>query len=112
MKLISAYIRPFLLDATREALINAGITGMSITEIKGFGKQLGHTELYRGSEYAVDFLPKIKLEVICQDKQQKLVIETIIEANKSTKIGTGKITVTTLDKVIRIRTGEIDEDAI
>ncbi|MBK2125277.1 P-II family nitrogen regulator [Fangia hongkongensis] len=112
MKLVSAYIKPFLLDETREALINVGIHGMTVYEIKGIGKQLGHTELYRGAEYAVDFLPKVKLEVICTDAQKSLVVETILEANRSEKIGAGKITVITLDEVIRIRTGEKDENSV
>ncbi|WP_119343568.1 P-II family nitrogen regulator [Facilibium subflavum] len=112
MKLVSAYIKPFLLDRTREALVNAGILGMTVIEVKGFGKQLGHTQLYRGAEYAVDFLPKIKLEVICSEAQKNLVVDTIMEVNKSEKIGAGKITISTLDEVIRIRTAEKDEAAI
>lgn len=112
MKLVSAYIKPFLLDDTREALVNAGILGISVYEIKGFGKQLGHTELYRGAEYAVDFLPKVKLEIICTDRQKPLVVDTIIDINKSEKIGAGKITVMPIEEVIRIRTGEKDESAI
>lgn len=112
MKLITAFIKPFKLDQTREALINAGAKGISITEIKGFGRQFGHTELYRGAEYAVDFLPKIKLEVICTDLDKDRFVEAIIHENKEDRIGSGKITVMTIDEVIRIRTGEMDDDAI
>ena len=112
MKLITAYIKPFLLDQTREALLEEGVMGMTVTEVKGFGRQLGHTELYRGAEYAVDFLPKIKLEVICSDQQKEQVLNAVVKVNKSDKIGAGKITVYTLDEVVRIRTGEVDEEAI
>ncbi|WP_116964490.1 P-II family nitrogen regulator [Fastidiosibacter lacustris] len=112
MKLITAYIKPFLLDRTREALLIAGASGITVTEVKGFGRQLGHTELYRGAEYAVDFLPKIKIDVICKDTQKDVFIDAIVEVNKSDKIGSGKITVTHLDEVIRIRTCEKDEEAL
>ncbi|WP_119329145.1 P-II family nitrogen regulator [Cysteiniphilum halobium] len=112
MKLITAYIKPHLLDRTREALLNVGATGITITEVKGFGRQLGHTELYRGAEYAVDFLPKIKIEIICKDEQQQDFIKAIVDTNKADKIGAGKITVTPLEEVIRIRTGETDDEAV
>lgn len=112
MKLITAYIKPHLLDRTREALLSIGAAGITITEIKGFGRQLGHTELYRGAEYAVDFLPKIKMEIICKDVQQQDFIKAIIDTNKADKIGAGKITVTHLEEVIRIRTGETDNEAV
>ena len=112
MKLITAFIKPFKLDQTREALINAGAKGISVTEIKGFGRQFGHTELYRGAEYAVDFLPKIKLEVICNDLDKDRLIEAIITENREEKIGSGKIIVTPIEEIVRIRTGEINEDAI
>ena len=112
MKLITAYIKPYLLDRTREALLSAGTTGITVTEVKGFGRQLGHTELYRGAEYAVDFLPKIKIEVICCDEQKNDFIEAIIEINRNDKIGAGKIIVIHLEDVIRIRTGETNEEAI
>ncbi len=112
MKLITAYIKPHLLDRTREALLRAGATGITITEIKGFGRQLGHTELYRGAEYAVDFLPKIKIEVICKDEQKEDFVEWIIKINQANKIGAGKITITHLEEVIRIRTGETNTEAV
>jgi len=112
MKLITAYIKPHLLDRTREALLSVGATGITITEVKGFGRQLGHTELYRGAEYAVDFLPKIKMDIICKEEQQKDFVGAIIEINKVDKIGAGKITITHLEEVIRIRTGEINHEAI
>ncbi|WP_192483717.1 MULTISPECIES: P-II family nitrogen regulator [Cysteiniphilum] len=112
MKLITAYIKPHLLDRTREALLRIGATGITITEIKGFGRQLGHTELYRGAEYAVDFLPKIKIEVICKDEQKEDFVEWIIKINQANKIGAGKITITHLEEVIRIRTGETNTEAV
>lgn len=112
MKLITAYIKPHLLDRTREALLRTGATGITITEIKGFGRQLGHTELYRGAEYAVDFLPKIKIEVICKDEQKEDFVEWIIKINQANKIGAGKITITHLEEVIRIRTGETNTEAV
>ncbi|MFZ9036337.1 MAG: P-II family nitrogen regulator [Francisellaceae bacterium] len=112
MKLITAYIKPYQLDNTREALLNVGIRGMTAIEVRGFGRQLGHTELYRGAEYAVDFIPKIKLEIMCRDDQKDLIINTLIEINKSNKIGAGKIRVSDIETLIRIRTGEMDEDAL
>jgi len=112
MKLITAIIKPFKLDDVREALTNLGLQGMTVTEVKGFGRQKGHTELYRGAEYAVDFLPKIKIEVALEEELVERTIETIMQAASSGKIGDGKIFVTTLDQVIRIRTGETGRDAL
>ncbi|MDO4894952.1 P-II family nitrogen regulator [Moraxella sp.] len=112
MKLISAIIKPFKLDDVREALSDIGINGITITEVKGFGRQKGHTEMYRGAEYVVDFLPKIKIEVACQDTMVDAIIEAIISAANTGKIGDGKIFVTPLEQVIRIRTGELNDDAL
>ena len=112
MKLITAIIKPFKLDDVREALSEIGIQGMTVTEIKGFGRQKGHTELYRGAEYVVDFLPKIKLEVAVADDQTDKVIEAIASAANSGKIGDGKIFVYDLEQVIRIRTGESGNEAL
>lgn len=112
MKLISAIIKPFKLDDVRESLSEIGINGITITEIKGFGRQKGHTEMYRGAEYVVDFLPKIKIEIACSDEMVESIIEAIIKAANTGKIGDGKIFVTPLENVIRIRTGEMDEDAL
>ena len=112
MKLICAIIKPFKLDDVREALSDIGINGITITEVKGFGRQKGHTELYRGAEYVVDFLPKIKIEIACSDDMAEAVINAIIKTANTGKIGDGKIFVTPLEQVIRIRTGETDENAI
>ena len=112
MKLITAIIRPFKLDEVREALSQAGVSGITITEVKGFGRQKGHTELYRGAEYVVDFLPKVRLEVVIDDAQVERVVEAIANAARTGRIGDGKIFVSTIDKAIRIRTGETDLDAI
>jgi nitrogen regulatory protein PII len=112
MKMVVAVIKPFKLDDVREALSEAGVNGITVTEVKGFGRQKGHTELYRGAEYVVDFLPKIKLEVAVADDQVERVVEAILNAAKSGKIGDGKIFVTPLEQVIRIRTGELDNDAL
>jgi len=112
MKLVSAIIKPHKLDSVREALSDIGITGMTTTEVKGFGRQKGHTELYRGAEYVIDFLPKIKLEIALDDALVEQVIEVIIEVANSGKIGDGKIFITPLDDVIRIRTGETGPAAI
>ena len=112
MKLITAIIKPFKLDEVREALSAIGVQGITVTEVKGFGRQKGHTELYRGAEYVVDFLPKIKLEVAVADDQVDRIVEAILHAAKSGKIGDGKIFVTPLEQVIRIRTGELDGDAL
>ena len=112
MKMVMAVIKPFKLDDVREALSEVGVTGITVTEVKGFGRQKGHTELYRGAEYVVDFLPKIKLEVAVVDEQADAVVEAIMRAAGTGKIGDGKIFVWDLDKVVRIRTGELDGDAL
>lgn len=112
MKKIEAIIKPFKLDEVREALSEAGITGLTVTEVKGFGRQKGQTELYRGAEYVIDFLPKVKIEVILIDSLVDLAVETIMRIAKTGKIGDGKIFITSIEKVIRIRTGETGEDAI
>ncbi|KAF1717123.1 transcriptional regulator [Pseudoxanthomonas yeongjuensis] len=112
MKLITAIIRPFKLDEVRESLSQAGVSGITVTEVKGFGRQKGHTELYRGAEYVVDFLPKIKVETVVTDERLETVIEAIQQAAGTGKIGDGKIFVTAIDQVIRIRTGEVGADAI
>lgn len=112
MKLVTAIIKPFKLDEVREALSEVGVNGLTVTEVKGFGRQKGHTELYRGAEYVVDFLPKIRVEVGVADSQVEVVIEAIIKAARTGKIGDGKIFVTPLDEVIRIRTGESGDDAL
>lgn len=112
MKMVTAVIKPFRLDDVREALAEVGVHGTTMTEVKGFGRQKGHTELYRGAEYAVDFLPKVKLEVAVGDDRVEAVVEAVVEAAKTGQIGDGKIFVHTLDQVVRIRTGETDRDAI
>jgi nitrogen regulatory protein P-II 1 len=112
MKRITAIIKPFKLDEVREALAAVGVTGLTVTEVKGFGRQKGHTELYRGAEYAVDFLPKVKIEVIVSDDASQRVIDAIVAAARTGKIGDGKIFVTDVGNVIRIRTGETGNDAV
>ncbi|MFW8564602.1 P-II family nitrogen regulator [Orrella sp. 11846] len=112
MKLVTAIIKPFKLDEVRESLSDLGVSGLTVTEIKGFGRQKGHTELYRGAEYVVDFLPKIKVEVAVAESQLESVIEAIIKVARTGKIGDGKIFVTSLENVIRIRTGETGEVAL
>ena len=112
MKMVMAIIKPFKLDDVREALSEVGVTGVTVTEVKGFGRQKGHTELYRGAEYVVDFLPKIKLEVAVTTDQVERVVEAIQSAANTGKIGDGKIFVWQLDQVLRIRTGELDDDAL
>ncbi|MDK9724676.1 MAG: P-II family nitrogen regulator [Sterolibacteriaceae bacterium MAG5] len=112
MKKIEAIIKPFKLDEVREALSEVGITGLTVTEVKGFGRQKGHTELYRGAEYVVDFLPKIKLEIVVADETVDAAIEAIIKAARTGKIGDGKIFVSAVEQIVRIRTGESNEAAI
>lgn len=112
MKKIEAIIKPFKLDEVREALSEIGVNGLTVTEVKGFGRQKGHTELYRGAEYVVDFLPKIKVELVIGDNLVESAIEAIIKAAHTGKIGDGKIFVSSVEQVIRIRTGETDEAAI
>lgn len=112
MKLITAILKPFKLDEVREALAECGVTGLTVTEVKGFGRQKGHTELYRGAEYVVDFLPKLKLELVVGDELLDTCIDAIAKAAHTGKIGDGKIFVTAVERVVRIRTGEQDEAAI
>jgi nitrogen regulatory protein P-II 2 len=112
MKLVTAIIKPFKLDDVRDALAEVGVQGITVTEVKGFGRQKGHTELYRGAEYVVDFLPKVKLEIAIDDKMVDRVIESIIKAARTDKIGDGKIFVYDLGQVVRIRTGETGKDAL
>jgi nitrogen regulatory protein P-II 2 len=112
MKLVTAIVKPFKLDDVREALSEIGVQGITVTEVKGFGRQKGHTELYRGAEYVVDFLPKVKIEVAVAESALEPVIEAITDAANTGKIGDGKIFVTALEQVIRIRTGEMGEEAI
>jgi nitrogen regulatory protein P-II 1 len=112
MKKIEAVVKPFKLDEVREALSEIGVTGLTVTEVKGFGRQKGHTELYRGAEYVVDFLPKVKVEVVVADKLVDQALEAIVKAARTGKIGDGKIFVTSVEQVVRIRTGETDEAAV
>ena len=112
MKMLTAIIKPFKLDEVREALAAVGVQGITVTEVKGFGRQKGHTELYRGAEYVVDFLPKVKLEVAVTDEQVDMVVEAIVKAAGTGKIGDGKVFVYSLERVVRIRTGELDGDAL
>lgn len=112
MKKIEAIIKPFKLEDVKDALAEAGITGMTVSDVKGYGRQQGHNELYRGAEYVVDFIPKVKIELIVAGEDVDSTVELIVEAAKTGKIGDGKIFVSTIEKIIRIRTGESDEDAI
>ena len=112
MKQITAIVKPFKLEEVREALAECGVTGLTVTEVKGFGRQKGHTELYRGAEYVVDFLPKIKIEIVVANETVESAIEAIIKAARTGKIGDGKIFVTAVEQIVRIRTGETDEGAI
>ena len=112
MKMVMAIIKPFKLDDVCEALADAGVAGITVTEVKGFGRQKGHTELYRGAEYVVDFLPKLKLEVAVTDDQVDTVVEAILKAANTGKIGDGKVFVYSLERAVRIRTGELDGDAL
>ncbi|MEZ5660354.1 MAG: P-II family nitrogen regulator [Burkholderiaceae bacterium] len=112
MKLITAVIKPFKLDEVREALADVGVAGLTVTEVKGFGRQKGHTELYRGAEYVVDFLPKVKIEVVVEDCRLDACVEAISQAAKTGRIGDGKIFVTEVDQAIRIRTGETGDQAV
>src|SRR5213594_250950 len=112
MKLVTAIIKPFKLDEVREALSSIGVQGITVTEVKGFGRQKGHTELYRGAEYVVDFLPKVKIEVVVTEKMLDGAIEAVVKAARTGKIGDGKIFVTSVEQVVRIRTGETNEAAV
>jgi nitrogen regulatory protein PII len=112
MKLLSCIIRPYKLDEVRDALTAAGVSGITVSEVRGFGRQKGHTEMYRGAEYVVDFLPKLKVDVVVTDDQLDAVLEAIQESAKTGNVGDGKIFVSPVDQVIRIRTGELDADAL
>lgn len=112
MKKIEAIIKPFKMDEVKAALMEQGIQGLTVSEVKGFGRQKGHTEIYRGSEYTVDFLPKVKVEVVVADGQVNVVVEVLVKAARTGKIGDGKIFVSAVEKVIRIRTGEVNEAAV
>jgi nitrogen regulatory protein P-II 1 len=112
MKKIEAIVKPFKLDEVREALSTLGVTGLTVTEVKGFGRQKGHTELYRGAEYVVDFLPKVKIEIVVGDGLVEQAIDAIVKAARTGKIGDGKIFVTSVEQVVRIRTGETGESAV
>ncbi|WNW10581.1 P-II family nitrogen regulator [Pseudomonas sp. DTU_2021_1001937_2_SI_NGA_ILE_001] len=112
MKLITAIIKPFLLDAVREALTEVGVNGVTATEVKGFGRQAGHTEIYRGAEYEVQLLPKIKLEVVVSDALCQPAVEAILKAGHTGKIGDGKVFVQNVESIVRIRTGELDDNAV
>ena len=112
MKLITAIIKPFKLEDLHDALRSVNVTGMTVTEVRGFGRQRGHTEVYRGTEYKIDFVPKSRIEVLCNEGEEQRIIDTIVEAAKTGKIGDGKVWVTTVDSVLRVRTGELGDDAI
>ena len=112
MKMVTAIVKPFKLDEVREALSAIGVQGVTVTEVKGFGRQKGHTELYRGAEYVVDFLPKVKVEVAVKDDDVERCVDAIVKAARTGKIGDGKIFITSVERVIRIRTGELDDDAV
>jgi nitrogen regulatory protein P-II 1 len=112
MKKIEAIIKPFKLEEVRDALAGVGVEGMTVSEVKGFGRQKGHTEIYRGAEYTVDFLPKIKIELVLPDSMASAAVEAIVKAAKTGKIGDGKVFLSDVDRVIRIRTGETDEEAV
>ena len=112
MKQITAIIKPFKLEEVREALAEVGVTGLTVTEVKGFGRQKGHTELYRGAEYVVDFLPKVKIEVVVKTEDVERCVDAIVTAARTGKIGDGKIFITPVERVVRIRTGEEDETAV
>ena len=112
MKMITAVIKPFKLEEVREALADCGVTGLTVTEVKGFGRQKGHTELYRGAEYVVDFLPKVKIEVVVKTVDLDRCVDAIVNVARTGKIGDGKIFVTPVERVVRIRTGELDDSAV
>ena len=112
MKLVTAIVKPFKLDEVKEALKEAGVHGMTVTEVQGFGRQRGHTEVYRGAEYTIDFVPKVRIEVVTDDAETDAVVEAIVAAARTDKIGDGKVWVTEVDRIVRIRTGEMGTDAI
>jgi nitrogen regulatory protein P-II 1 len=112
MKLITAIVKPFKLDEVKTALKNAGVAGMTVTEVQGFGRQSGHTEVYRGAEYTVDFVPKVRIEVVCDVTDAEPIVEVIVQAARTGKIGDGKIWISDVDRLVRIRTGEVNDDAL
>ena len=112
MKLITAIVKPFKLDDVKEALHEVGLAGMTVSEVRGFGRQRGHTEVYRGAEYTVDFVPKVRIEILAEDADAKRMVDTIVEAAKTGQIGDGKVWITDCDSVVRVRTGEMGSDAI
>ncbi|HVL32863.1 MAG TPA: P-II family nitrogen regulator [Actinomycetota bacterium] len=112
MKLVTAIVKPFKLEDVKEALRGVGVQGMTVTETRGFGRQRGHTEVYRGAEYQVDFVPKVKIEIICDDQQVQQIVDAVVESARTGKIGDGKIFVTDAEQVVRIRTGEAGRDAL
>ena len=112
MKLITAIVKPFKLDDVKSALKDAGITGMTVTEVQGFGRQAGHTEVYRGAEYTIDFVPKVRIEVLAEDDDAQRLVDAVVAAARTGKIGDGKIWVESVDNIVRIRTGELDADAL
>ena len=112
MKLITAIVKPFKLDDVKSALKDAGITGMTVTEVQGFGRQAGHTEVYRGAEYTIDFVPKVRLEILADDGDVERLTDVIAESARTGKIGDGKVWITTVERTLRIRTGELDADAL
>jgi nitrogen regulatory protein P-II 1 len=112
MKLVTAIVKPFKLDEVKDALKTAGIQGMTVSEVQGFGRQAGHTEVYRGAEYTVDFVPKVRIEILAETEQVEGVLDAITESARTGKIGDGKVWVTSVERVVRIRTGEVDGDAI
>ncbi len=112
MKLITAIVKPFKLDDVKQALHEVGLAGMTVSEVRGFGRQRGHTEVYRGAEYTVDFVPKVRIEILVEDADAKRMVDTIVEAAKTGQIGDGKVWVTDCDSVVRVRTGEMGSDAI
>jgi nitrogen regulatory protein P-II 1 len=112
MKLITAIVKPFKLDDVKEALHEVGLAGMTVSEVRGFGRQRGHTEVYRGAEYTVDFVPKVRIEILAEDADAKRMVDTIVEAAKTGQIGDGKVWVTDCDSVVRVRTGEMGSDAL
>ena len=112
MKLVTAIVKPFKLDDVKEALRGLGVAGMTVSEVQGFGRQRGHTEVYRGAEYTIDFVPKVRVEVLTDDANEHTIVDAIVAAARTDKIGDGKIWVTEVSKVVRVRTGELDEDAL
>jgi nitrogen regulatory protein P-II 1 len=112
MKLLTAIVKPFKLDEVKEALKSAGVQGITVTEVQGFGRQAGHTEVYRGTEYKIDFVPKVRLEIVCDDEDVERITDAIVGSSRTGKIGDGKVWITPVERVVRIRTGELDGDAI